>query len=57
VRSVEHFCKVIACRAIRLVDERIESGGGWRYVASEMSRGISGCKPVIAKYGEQPMCL
>jgi hypothetical protein len=37
--------------------ERMESGGGWRYVASEMLRGISGCEPVIAKYGEQPMHL
>jgi hypothetical protein len=54
-RLVEHFCKAIAHWAMRSVDERMESGGGWRYVTSEMSRGISGCKPVIVKYGEQAM--
>jgi hypothetical protein len=56
-RSVEHFCEAIARRAMRSVDKRMESGGGWRYVTSEMSRGISRCEPVIAKYGEQPMHL
>jgi hypothetical protein len=31
------------------VEERMESGGGWRYVASEMSRGMRGCDPVTVK--------
>jgi hypothetical protein len=48
---------MIAHWAMRSVNERIELGGGWRYVASEMSSRISRCEPVIAKYGEQPMHL
>jgi hypothetical protein len=35
----------------------MESGGGRRYVASEMSNGRRGCDPVAAKYGEQPIRL
>jgi hypothetical protein len=31
------------------VEERTDSGGGWRYVALEMLRGIRGCNPVTAK--------
>ena len=44
----------LARLAIKSVVERIESGGGLRYVASMMSRGINGCVPVMIKYGETP---
>jgi hypothetical protein len=42
---------------MRSVDDKREVGGGWRYAALNISSGISGCDPVTANYGEQPMHL
>jgi hypothetical protein len=37
--------------------DKIELGGGMRYVASRKLRGSSGCAPVVVKYGERPIRL
>ena len=45
-KSSGRFCNARARHAIKLVTESTDSGGGLRYVASTMSRGIKGCVPV-----------
>jgi hypothetical protein len=56
-RSACRFCNAIAQNVIKSVVDRVEVGGGTRYVASLMSNGSIGCVPVAVKYGEQPICL
>jgi hypothetical protein len=40
--SIDLFCRAIARRAIRSVNERIEVGRGWGWVATVMSNGRMG---------------
>jgi hypothetical protein len=40
--STERFCKVMARWDMRSVDDIMDVGGGWRYVASAMSKGSMG---------------
>ena len=42
-------------RAIKSVVDRNVSGGGTKYDDSMMSRGSSGCVPVMVKYGDTPI--
>jgi hypothetical protein len=40
--SAEHFCKAMAWRDMRSVNNITDVGGGWRYVASAMSKRSMG---------------
>ncbi|CAK5266999.1 unnamed protein product [Mycena citricolor] len=48
-RSSRRFWRAIARRVMSSVVESTDSGGGSRYVASDMSSGRRGCVPVTAK--------
>jgi hypothetical protein len=60
-KSSDLFCNARAHLAIKLVMESNELGGGLRYVASMMLRGINGCVPVmivfegLARLQSQPL--
>ena len=45
-KSSGRFCNACARLAIKSVTESTDSGRGFRYVASTVSRGINGCVPV-----------